>query len=96
VAVDRKNGAVLGWIGGCIAAVVGALWVAFTYFAAPSHPAPPTASNKAPSGGFTVPATPGPPPVTVEAQSGGIAIGGNVSGSTISVGGAPNLGGPNK
>jgi hypothetical protein len=34
--------------------------------------------------------------VTVEAQSGGIAIGGNVSDSTISVGGTPNLGGPNK
>ncbi len=71
---DDKNRKVLGWIGGGIAAVVGALWAAFVYFTPPSKPPP--------------------PPASVEAKPGGIAIGGNVSGSTITTGGAPNVAAP--
>jgi hypothetical protein len=68
---DDKNRAVLGWVGGGAAAVIGALWAAFVYFAPPSKPAP--------------------PPANVEASGGGVAIGGGVSGSTITTGGAPNV-----
>ena len=63
---DDKNRAILGWLGGGIAALVGAFWVAFIYFAPPSKPAL--------------------APPSVEAKSGGVAIGGNVSGSTITTG----------
>jgi hypothetical protein len=71
---EDKNRTVLGWIGGGVAAVVGALWAAFVYFTPPSKPAP--------------------PPASVEAKPGGIAIGGNVSGSTITTGGAANVAAP--
>jgi hypothetical protein len=71
---DDKNRAVLGWIGGGVVAVVGALWAAFAYFAPPTKPAP--------------------PPASVEASRGGVAIGGNVSGSTITTGGAANTAAP--
>ncbi len=71
---DTRSRTVLGWIGGGIAAVVGALWAAFVYFTPPSKPAP--------------------PPASVEAKPGGIAIGGNVSGSTITTGGAANVAAP--
>jgi hypothetical protein len=65
---DDKNRAVLGWMGGGVAAVVGALWAAFVYFAPPSKPPL--------------------PPASVQAGPDGIAVGGNVSGSQLTTGGA--------
>ena len=56
--------------------------------ATPSRPAPPPATIEVQSSASTAPSNPS---VSVEAESGSIAIGGNVSGSTINVGGAPNL-----
>ena len=71
---NDKNRAVLGWIGGGVVVVIGALWAAFVYFVPPSKPVP--------------------PPASVEASRGGVAIGGNVTGSTITTGGAANAGAP--
>ncbi len=61
---DEGNRALLGWIGGGIAAVIGALWTAFVYLHSVSGEKP-----KAPVG--------------VEAECGSVAIGGDVSGATI-------------
>jgi hypothetical protein len=60
---DEGNRALLGWIGGGVVAVIGALWTAFIYF----HPA----SDAKPK---------------VEASCGSVALGGNVSGATITAG----------
>jgi hypothetical protein len=62
---DEGNRALLGWIGGGLAVVIGALWTAFVYF----HSA---ADEKS-----------GPPQKQIEADCGSIAIGGDVSGTTI-------------
>jgi hypothetical protein len=62
-----KNRAVLGWVGGGVAAVIGALWAAFVYLVPPSKS--------------------GSPATSIEARCGGVAVGGNVSGSTITAGG---------
>jgi hypothetical protein len=48
---DDKNRAVMGWVGGGAAAVVGALWAAFVYFAPPPKTAsPPPNVQAGPSG----------------------------------------------
>ena len=62
---NGRNRALLGWGGGGIAVVIGALWAAY-YFSPPSVPASPSTS--------------------VTANCGGIAVGGNVSGATITAG----------
>ena len=51
---DDKNRVVLGWIGGGVAAVVGALWATFVYFAPPSKPAPQPANVEASGVGFAI------------------------------------------
>jgi hypothetical protein len=63
------NRAVLGWVGGGLAAIAAALSAAF-YFVPSPQPAPP-APALSPS---------------VSANCGGIAVGGNVSGTTITAG----------
>jgi hypothetical protein len=42
--IDDKNRAVLGWIGGGLAAVIGALWAAYVHFIPPPKPASPPAT----------------------------------------------------
>jgi hypothetical protein len=61
---DESNLKRLAFIGGGLAAVIGALWTAFIYF----HPAP-DEKSKAQAG--------------VKAECGSVAIGGDVSGATI-------------
>jgi TIR domain len=51
---DDKKRAVLGWIGGGVAAVVGALWAAFVYLAPPSKPGTPPASIEAGPGDVAI------------------------------------------
>ena len=71
---NDKNRAVLGWIGGGIVVVIGALWAVFVYLVPPSKPVS--------------------PPADVTASGGGVAIGGSVSGSTITTGGAATTAAP--
>jgi hypothetical protein len=40
-----KNGAVLGWVGGGVVIVIGALWAAFVYFMPVSKSGSPTAAG---------------------------------------------------
>ena len=72
MAVDYNSRAVLGWIGGGVVIVIGALWTAFVYFVPPSKSVP--------------------SPASVEASRGGVAVGGNVTGSTITTDGAIGAG----
>jgi len=64
---DESNLKRLAFIGGGLAAVIGALWTAFIYF----HPVP-GEKPKVQAG--------------VEADCGSVAIGGDVSGATITAG----------
>ena len=57
---DKRDRAVLSWIGGGAVIAAGGIWVAVTYFWPPPHPAS-----------------------EVCAGGGGIAVGGSVSGSTV-------------
>lgn len=77
---DKRNQQVLGWLGGGLIVAATGLWAAFVYF----FPAP-----KSPGAKF-------PEPPSVQADHGGIAIGGNVTGSTITTGGTTNSDGPTK
>jgi hypothetical protein len=71
---DKSNQQVLSWLGGGLVVVATGLWVAFVYFF------PPGKSPEAKS----------PEPVSVQADHGGVAIGGNVTGATITTGGTTN------
>jgi hypothetical protein len=71
---DKGNQQVLGWLGGGMVVVAMGLWAAFVYFF------PPGKSLEAKS----------PGPVSVQADHGSIAIGGNITGTTITTGGATN------
>jgi hypothetical protein len=73
---DKDNQQVLGWLGGGLVVAVTGLWVAFVYFS------PPPKSPEAKS--------PEPTPPTVQANCGGVAVGGNVSGATITAGATTN------
>ena len=73
---DKGNQQVLGLLGSGLAAVVTGLWVAFIYFS------PPPKSPEA--------ASPEPTPPSVQANCGGVAVGGNVSGATITAGTTTN------
>jgi hypothetical protein len=73
---DKGNQQVLGWLGGGLVAVATGLWVAFVYF----FPAPKSQETKSPQ----------PTPPSVQSDRGGIAIGGNVTGATITTGGTTN------
>jgi hypothetical protein len=71
---DKRNQQVLSWLGGGLVVVATGLWVAFVYFF------PPGKSPEAKS----------PEPASVQADHGGVAIGGNVTGATITTGGTNN------
>jgi TIR domain len=71
---DKSNQQVLGWLGGGLVVAVTGLWAAFVYFFPPGKP--PEAKSS--------------PPVTVQADCSAIAIGGNVTGATITTGGTTN------
>src|SRR5262249_41253819 len=73
---DKSNQQVLGWLGGGLIVVATGLWAAFVYCF------PPGKSPEAKS--------PEPTPASVQAERGGIAIGGNVTGATITTGGTTN------
>ena len=47
-----KNRAVLGWVGGGVVIVIGALWAVFVYFMPPSKPQSPAAGIEANCGSF--------------------------------------------
>jgi hypothetical protein len=72
---DKRNQQVLGWLGGGLVVVATGLWVAFVYF----FPAPKSQEAKSPM-----------PAVNVQADCSGVAIGGNVTGATITTGGTTN------
>src|SRR5262249_25289693 len=72
----KGNQQVLGWLGGGLVVVATALWAVFVYLF------PPGKSPQAKS--------PEPIPASVQADHGGIAIGGNVTGATITTGGTTN------
>ena len=72
---DKGNQQVLGWLGGGLVVVATGLWAAFVYF----FPAPKSQEAKSPM-----------PAVNVQADCSGIAIGGNVTGATITTGGTTN------
>jgi hypothetical protein len=69
---DKSNQQVLGWLGGGLVVAVTGLWAAFVYFFPPGKS--PEAKSSAPA-------------VSVQADCSGIAIGGNVTGATITAGG---------
>ena len=70
---DKRNQQVLGWLGGGLVVAATGLWVAFVYFFPPLK-SPETKASE-------------PVPVNVQADCSGIAIGGNVTGATITTGG---------
>jgi hypothetical protein len=72
---DKRNQQVLGWLGGGLIVAATGLWAAFVYFFPPPK-SPETKSE--------------PVPASVQADRGGIAIGGNVTGATITTGGTTN------
>jgi hypothetical protein len=72
---DKSNQQVLGWLGGGLVVAVTGLWAAFVYFFPPGKS--PEAKSSAPA-------------VSVQADCSAIAIGGNVTGATITTGGTTN------
>jgi hypothetical protein len=72
---DKGNQQVLGWLGGGLVVAVTGLWAAFVYFFPPGK----SPEAKSPE-----------PAVSVQADCSAIAIGGNVTGATITTGGATN------
>jgi hypothetical protein len=73
---DKRNQQVLGWLGGGLVVAATGLWVAFVYFFPPLK-SPETKASE-------------PVPVNVQADCSGIAIGGNVTGATITTGTTTN------
>jgi hypothetical protein len=73
---DKRNQQVLGWLGGGLVVAATGLWVAFVYFFPPLKSPETNASE--------------PVPVNVQADCSGIAIGGNVTGATITTGATTN------
>ena len=79
---DKRNQQVLSWLAGGLVVAVTGLWAAFVYF----FPAPKSPEAKSPE----------PTPASVQANCGSIAIGGNVTGATITGGATTNLDCPPK
>ena len=73
---DKRNQQVLGWLGGGLVVAATGLWVAFVYFFPPLK-SPETKASE-------------PVPVNVQADCSGIAIGGNVTGATITTAATTN------
>jgi hypothetical protein len=73
---EKRNQQVLGWLGGGLVVAATGLWVAFVYFFPPLK-SPETKASE-------------PVPVNVQADCSGIAIGGNVTGATITTGATTN------
>jgi TIR domain len=71
---DKRNQQFLGWLGGGLVVAATGLWAAFVYF----FPAPKSPVAKSLE------------PVSVQADHGGVAIGGSVTGTTITTGGTTN------
>jgi len=72
---NEQNRLVLGWLGGGLVVAATGAWAAFIYFF-PAHKSPESSPVQSPA--------------TVRASCGGIAIGGNVSGTTITAGSQTN------
>jgi Effector-associated domain 1 len=72
---DNRNQQVLGWLGGGLVVAITGLWALIYFFPAVKSP-----EAKSPE----------PTPSSVQADCGGVAIGGNVSGSTITAGATSN------
>jgi TIR domain len=73
---DKDNQQVLGWLGGGLVVAATGLWAAFVYFSPPGKS--PEAKSLEPM------------PASIQANCGAIAIGGNVTGATITTGGTTN------
>jgi hypothetical protein len=73
---DKRNQQVLGWLGGGLVVAATGLWAAYVHLSA--HPK--SSETKASE----------PVHVNVQADCSGIAIGGNVTGATISTGATTN------
>jgi hypothetical protein len=73
---NKRNQQVLGWLGGGLVVMATGLWAAFIYF----FPLAKSSETKSPK--TTLP--------SVQANCGGIAIGGGVTGSTITAGSTTN------
>ena len=72
---DKRNQQVLGWLGGGLVVVATGLWAVFVYL----FPAEKSSEAKSPE----------PTPPSIQADRGRVAIGGNVTGATItSIGGS--------
>jgi hypothetical protein len=69
---DKHNQQVLGWLGGGLVVLATGLWVAIVHFFPPLKPS----EAKSPE----------PIPFNIRADCGGVAIGGNVTGATITGG----------
>jgi hypothetical protein len=69
---DKRNQQVLGWLGGGLVAAATGLWAVFVYF----NPSGESSETKASE----------PAPAKIQAECSGVAIGGNVSGATITTG----------
>jgi hypothetical protein len=80
---DERNQQVLGWLGGGLVAAATGLWVAFIYF----YPSVESSKTKASE---PISAKVSEPTPKVQADCSSIAIGGNVSGATITTGTTTN------
>jgi len=74
---QEQNRQVLGWLGGGFVVVATGAWAAFVYFVSVQKPPEPRPAAEA-------------RPAKVEASCGGVAVGGNVSGTTITAGSPSN------
>jgi hypothetical protein len=73
---DRRNQQVLGWLGGGMVVAATGLWTAFVYL----FPSPKSPEAQSPE----------LVPISVQANCSGIAIGGSVTGATITAGTTTN------
>jgi hypothetical protein len=71
---NAEHRTVLSWLGGGVVAVISALWAVYIFF----HSAPATS-----------PAASKPTAAEIRANCGSVAIGGNVTGATITAGNTP-------
>jgi len=82
---DKRNQQVLGWLGGGLVVAATGLWAAFIYF----YPSVESSKKKASEPASASVSVPTP---KVQADCSGVAIGGNVSGATITTGATTNSG----